>query len=72
MVEEQAPALIRERLRASVDKTVARDPRVRSVTTVAVEDGNAGPSRALTLRVTVDSIASDTAALVTACGAVAR
>lgn len=72
MVEEQAPALIRERLRASVAKTVARDPRVRSVTTVAVEDGNAGPTRALTLRVTVDTIASDTAALVTAFGAVAR
>jgi hypothetical protein len=63
MVEEQAPALVRERLRASVAKTVARDPRVRAVTAVEVEDRSASVARVVTLRVTVDTIAGDTAAL---------
>jgi phage baseplate assembly protein W len=62
LIEEQAPALTRERMRASVAKTVMRDPRVRSVTTVEVDQ--AGAARTLTLRVTVDTIASDTASLV--------
>lgn len=65
MVEEQEPALVRERLRASVAKTVARDPRVRTVTAIEVDDGSAGPTRTLTLRVAVDTIASDAAAVVT-------
>jgi phage baseplate assembly protein W len=65
MVEEQAPAMVRERLRASVAKTVALDPRVRAVTAVEVADGSTGPARVLTLRVTVDTIASDATTLVT-------
>lgn len=63
MVEVQAPALTRERLRASVAKTIARDPRVRTVTTVDVAEGRAGPERVLNLRVVVDTIASDAGAL---------
>lgn len=65
LVYEQAPALVRERLRASVAKTVARDPRVRSVTAVEVDDGSTGPARTLSVRVTVDTIVSDAAALIT-------
>jgi phage baseplate assembly protein W len=65
MVKEQAPALVRERLRASVAKTVARDPRVRTVTAVEVEDRSSGLARVLTLRVAVDTISSDAAAMVT-------
>jgi phage baseplate assembly protein W len=63
LVEEQAPALVRERLRASVAKTIARDPRVRSITAIEVKEGGAGPARALTLRVAVDTIASDATTL---------
>ena len=65
MVEEQAPALVRERLKASVAKTVARDPRVRSVTAIEVGDPGASVARVLTLRVAVDTIASDAATVVT-------
>ena len=65
LVEEQAPALVRELLRASVAKTVARDPRVRSVTAIEIDDGSGGATRTLNLRVGVDTIASDTASLVT-------
>jgi len=65
LVEEQAPSLVRERLRASVAKTVARDPRVRAVTAIEVDDRSGGVARVLTLHVTVDTIASEAAALVT-------
>jgi phage baseplate assembly protein W len=65
MVDEQTPALVRERMRASVAKTVTRDPRVRTVTAVDVQDGSGGPARVLTLRVAVDTIASDVAVMVT-------
>ena len=65
LVEEQAPALVRERLRASVAKTVARDPRVRAVTAIEVDDRSGGPARVLTLHVAVDTIASEAADLVT-------
>jgi phage baseplate assembly protein W len=65
LVEEQEPALVRERLRASVAKTVARDPRVRSVTAIEVDQGSASVTRTLSLRVAVDTIASDTASLIT-------
>jgi len=65
LVEGQAPSLIRERLRASVAKTVARDPRVRAVTAIEVDDRSGGPARVLTLHVAVDTIASEAADLVT-------
>lgn len=65
LVEEQEPALIRERLRASVAKTIARDPRVRALTAIEVDTDNGGSTRTLSLRVTVDTIASDTAELAT-------
>lgn len=63
-VDPQPPVLLRERLRASVAKTVARDPRVRTVTAVEIDDPGATATRTLSLRVTVDTIASDAAALV--------
>jgi len=65
LVEEQVPALMRERLRASVAKTVAGDPRVRAVTEIEVDDRAAGPERVLRLRVVVDTIAADSAVVVT-------
>lgn len=65
LVEELAPTLVRERLRASVAKTVALDPRVRGVTAIELTDAPTGPERVLTLRVEVDTIASDPSALVT-------
>jgi hypothetical protein len=65
LVEEQEPALVRERLRASVAKTVARDPRVRTVTAIEVEDGSTSATRRLSLRVEVDTIASDSTSLIT-------
>jgi phage baseplate assembly protein W len=55
-VEETAPTLLRERLRASVAKTVASDARVRAVTAIDIEDTPRGPLRALSLRLTVDTI----------------
>ncbi|MCG8419868.1 MAG: hypothetical protein MJE77_18185 [Proteobacteria bacterium] len=64
LVEEQTPTLVRERLRASVAKTVARDPRVRAVTAIEVEEPSAGPSRTLSLQVAVDTIAGDTTELI--------
>ena len=63
LVEEQVPGLMRERLCASVAKTVARDPRVRTVTAVEVDDGGGAPARTLTLRVAVDTVASESTAL---------
>jgi hypothetical protein len=69
LVEEQAPALVRERLRASVAKTVASDPRVRAVNAIEVsEDAEDKKTRTLRLRVEVDTIASDAAAVVTTVG----
>jgi|RhiMetdeSRZDD1v2_1073273.scaffolds.fasta_scaffold12957_2 phage baseplate assembly protein W len=65
MVEPQPATLTRERLRASVAKTVARDPRVRAVTTVDVSEGSAGIERVLRLRVVVDTITSDVGSLAT-------
>lgn len=64
LVEEQAPSLVRERLRASVAKTVALDPRVRTVTAIEVEDAQPDATRTLTLRVAVDTIASDPTSLI--------
>jgi phage baseplate assembly protein W len=87
LVEEQEPALVRERLRASVAKTVAADPRVRSVTAIDVDDGRQGAGRAprteaedealrqtrvtrtLSLRIVVDTIASDAASIMATLGA---
>jgi phage baseplate assembly protein W len=68
LVEAQAPSLVRERLRASVAKTVARDPRVRTVTAVEAQEGSSGPTRTLGLRVEVDTIASEAASLTTLLG----
>jgi phage baseplate assembly protein W len=66
-VEESSAAMVRERLRASVAKTVAQDPRVRTVNAVEIDAGG-GPTRTLNLRVEVDTIASDTAAILATFG----
>jgi hypothetical protein len=55
-VDEIRPALVRERLRASVAKTVAADPRVRSVISVDVSPSTSGNDRTLTLEVSVDTV----------------
>jgi phage baseplate assembly protein W len=55
-VEETSTNLIRERLRASVAKAVASDPRVRAVTAVDIQDTDPA-LRILDLRVSVDTIA---------------
>lgn len=69
LIDEQEPAMVRERLRASVAKTVAADPRVRSVTAIEVDDGRQNILRTLALRVAVDTIASDAASVIATLGA---
>jgi len=65
LVEETEPVMIRERLRASVAKLVAADPRVRTVTAVEVSTTGSGNERTLGLEVSVDTIAGDQAAVST-------
>jgi hypothetical protein len=61
LVEETEPAMIRERLRASVAKTVVADPRVRTVVAVEVTSNGSGNERVLGLQVTVDTIVGEQA-----------
>jgi hypothetical protein len=57
--------MVRERLRASVAKLVAQDPRVRTVTVVEVSDASASETRTMSLDVEVDTIVGNGASLST-------
>jgi hypothetical protein len=58
--------MLRERLRASVAKLVAQDPRVRAVAAVDVSDPTGAVTRTLSLEVEVETIVGDGTSLTTA------
>ena len=65
LVVETSTTMVRERLRASVAKLVARDPRVRSVNVVEIDDAVSLATRTLSLRVEVNTIVGSGASLAT-------
>lgn len=65
LVIETSAMMVRQRLRASVAKLIAQDPRVRSVNAVEVDDAASLASRTFSLRVEVDTIVGSGASLAT-------
>jgi hypothetical protein len=67
MAEETHPVLIRERLRVSLVQVLRRDPRVRRVVDVKLEDDRLTPattgSRTLDVRLVFEAISGDQAAV---------
>jgi phage baseplate assembly protein W len=67
LAEETVPVLVQERVRVSVVTLLKKDPRVRRIVDVTLEDGrlqNPGSSiRELDVRVAFETVSADTATL---------
>jgi phage baseplate assembly protein W len=67
MAEERLPSLVQERVRAAVVTTLARDPRVRRIVDVKVEDARLDVplpgSRELGVRVSFETLTDDKVAI---------
>jgi hypothetical protein len=66
IAEESAPIMVQERIRIAVITLLQKDPRVRRIVDVRLQDGrltNPANVRALDIRVVFETITGDTATL---------
>jgi len=63
LVEETSPLLTRERVRVSIIQVLRRDPRVRQIVDVKLEDGRLNAGGALGVRVAFETVTADQAAV---------